>query len=204
MNREEKNHLTRQRILDSALKEFSEKGYGASSINAVCSAQGVSKGIIYHYFKTKDELYLVCVASCFDALSTYLRNNVRLENKDTKAQLEAYFSTRLSFFYVYPVYQRIFFDAVIMPPPHLRQAIRERKQEFDELNVSILTALLSPLKLRGGLCTKDVIEIFRQYQDSINAGYQLDSEKKLNLEDHEQSCQKALDVLLYGILDRNE
>ena len=45
--------------MDNALAEFARQGYGASSVNAVCSAQGISKGIIYHYFKTKDALYPV-------------------------------------------------------------------------------------------------------------------------------------------------
>ena len=40
--------------MDSALAEFSGQSYGASSVNNICSAQGISKGIIYHYFKTKD------------------------------------------------------------------------------------------------------------------------------------------------------
>ena len=61
MKREEKNLQTRRRIMDSALNEFSKQGYGASSINTICSAQGISKGIIYHYFKTKDDLFLACV-----------------------------------------------------------------------------------------------------------------------------------------------
>ena len=61
MKREEKNQQTRRRILDSALDEFSKQGYGASSINAVCATQDISKGIIYHYFKTKDDLFLSCV-----------------------------------------------------------------------------------------------------------------------------------------------
>lgn len=39
MNREEKNQQTKRRIMDRALKEFSEQGYGASSVNAICSAQ---------------------------------------------------------------------------------------------------------------------------------------------------------------------
>ena len=48
MKREEKNRQTRQRIMDSALQEFARQGYGASSVNAICSAEGISKGIIYH------------------------------------------------------------------------------------------------------------------------------------------------------------
>ena len=68
MKREEKNQQMRRRIMDSALAEFSGQGYGASSVNNICSAQGISKGIIYHYFKTKDELFLACVEECFSLL----------------------------------------------------------------------------------------------------------------------------------------
>ena len=45
MKREEKNQLTRRRIMDAALTEFSEQGYGASSVNTICSARGVSKAL---------------------------------------------------------------------------------------------------------------------------------------------------------------
>ena len=31
-----------------------------------------SKGIIYHYFADKEELYVICVAECFNALTSYL------------------------------------------------------------------------------------------------------------------------------------
>ncbi|MEG1873185.1 MAG: TetR/AcrR family transcriptional regulator, partial [Ruthenibacterium sp.] len=61
MKRDEKNLASRRKILDSALAEFGANGYGLSSINTICSAGGISKGILYHYFKDKDELYLACV-----------------------------------------------------------------------------------------------------------------------------------------------
>ena len=56
MNREEKNALSRQRILEAALEEFSQKGYEAASLSNVCAEKGISKGIIYHHFKDKDAL----------------------------------------------------------------------------------------------------------------------------------------------------
>ena len=44
MKRDEKNQQTRRRTLDRALSEFSEKGYGGSSVNTICAVQGISKG----------------------------------------------------------------------------------------------------------------------------------------------------------------
>ena len=35
MKPEEKNQLTRRKILDGALAEFSRQGYGASSVNTI-------------------------------------------------------------------------------------------------------------------------------------------------------------------------
>ena len=72
MKREEKNQQTQRRIMDSALAEFAEKGHGGSSVNTICAAQGISKGIIYHYFENKDELYLACVEECFQRLTAHL------------------------------------------------------------------------------------------------------------------------------------
>ena len=40
MKREEKNQQMRRRIMDSALTEFSKKGYGASSVNTICQRPG--------------------------------------------------------------------------------------------------------------------------------------------------------------------
>lgn len=53
------------------------KGYGASSINAICSSQEISKGIISHYFDTKDDLFLACVEECFALLTEAIKNGCR-------------------------------------------------------------------------------------------------------------------------------
>ena len=65
MKREEKSALARQRILDAAGEEFARKGYEGASLNTVWAEKGISKGIIYHHFRDKKELYLLCVEDCF-------------------------------------------------------------------------------------------------------------------------------------------
>ena len=53
MKQEEKTRRTRQRILETAVAEFGEKGYAGASLNAVCAAGGVSKGLLYHNYYNK-------------------------------------------------------------------------------------------------------------------------------------------------------
>ena len=203
MKREEKNQQTRRRIMDSALAEFSRQGYGASSVNTICSAQNISKGIIYHYFKTKDNLYLACVEECFQLLTQYLKNGLS-EGKSAQEQLEAYFAVRMTFFREHPVYQPIFCQAVISPPAHLAAEIQTRKQPFDALNAEILENLLEPLPLCPQIAREEVVETFRQFQDFINAKYQAANMGAREFELRDESCRKALHILLYGIIERKE
>ena len=51
----------RQRIMDGADRAFSDAGFRATSIPAIATAAGVSVGLIYRYFPSKEELFLsVC------------------------------------------------------------------------------------------------------------------------------------------------
>lgn len=201
MKREEKNQQTKRRIMEAALAEFSTQGYAAGSTNTICAVQGISKGIVYHYFESKDELFLACVNECFQRLTEYIRNNMS-NLEDAKSSLEDYFAIRARFFYSYPVYQRIFGEAVLSPPSHLRGEIQKRKQCFDDLNIQILEQLLTFFSLRQGISKEDVIEIFRQFQDFISVHYQMSNTESTTFDAYEEKCRKALNILLYGVIER--
>jgi AcrR family transcriptional regulator len=50
--REEKRNL----IMDTALKHFAREGYHATTINDIAKHAGISKGLMYNYFKSKETL----------------------------------------------------------------------------------------------------------------------------------------------------
>lgn len=202
MKREEKNQQTRRRIMDSALAEFARQGYGASSVNSICADQGISKGIIYHYFRSKDDLYLACVQECFQLLTQHLRSCLADSQGSIEEQLEKYFVIRMDFFRENPVYQPIFCEASISPPDHLKDKIQDRKQAFDMLNVDILENLLKHLPLRPHITKDEVVDAFRQYQDFINAKYHIAGINSDEFEKRDESCRKALNILLYGVIER--
>jgi AcrR family transcriptional regulator len=48
-------------LLDAAITVFAERGYRNTRLEEVAAAAGVTKGTIYHYFRTKEELLLRAV-----------------------------------------------------------------------------------------------------------------------------------------------
>ncbi|MCS3430753.1 TetR/AcrR family transcriptional regulator [Klebsiella sp. BIGb0407] len=49
---------TRQRIFDIALQEFADKGFSGVRVEAIAGLAGVNIRMIYHYFESKQNLYI--------------------------------------------------------------------------------------------------------------------------------------------------
>jgi TetR/AcrR family transcriptional regulator len=47
-----------ERIINAAIKEFALKGYELASTNEIVKEAEISKGLLFHYFKNKKELFL--------------------------------------------------------------------------------------------------------------------------------------------------
>jgi TetR/AcrR family fatty acid metabolism transcriptional regulator len=46
----------RRHLLDAAVRVFARKGYHASRVGDIAEEAGVAHGLLYHYFKSKDEV----------------------------------------------------------------------------------------------------------------------------------------------------
>ncbi len=50
-----------QRILNAGLREFSQRGYEEASTNRIAKAAGMSKALMFHYVKSKEELFFALI-----------------------------------------------------------------------------------------------------------------------------------------------
>ncbi|MBP2070917.1 TetR/AcrR family transcriptional regulator [Thermoanaerobacterium butyriciformans] len=48
----------RNKIIEASLEEFAKKGYERASTNVIVKNAGISKGLLFHYFKTKKNLFI--------------------------------------------------------------------------------------------------------------------------------------------------
>lgn len=62
---QEDRELVREKILDEALSLISEHGFASFSMRKLASRLGMSATTIYHYYSSKDELYLMVLTKGF-------------------------------------------------------------------------------------------------------------------------------------------
>lgn len=57
LTRSEKRAETRQALIDAAGRVFAERGFAASSVEAIAAEAGFTRGAFYSNFRTKEELF---------------------------------------------------------------------------------------------------------------------------------------------------
>jgi len=74
----------RERLLESAKRLFSQKGYYATSVEDIVESAGLSKGAFYFYFKSKEELFKILVEemhlNIMKRLENFLERDLPLED----------------------------------------------------------------------------------------------------------------------------
>lgn len=202
MKKQEKTQKTKERILAAAIQEFGSKSYDAASVNSICEAGQIPKGLIYHNFKGKDELYLLCVKNCYDKMMVALKAQP-FEFRDAKEGLQNFLMIRQRFFEDNPHYANIFFNAVLYPPKHLVQELTELRSGFDEYFSQCYLAVLDCLTLRNGITKEMAMEYFLGASEMFNGYFQKKAEQNGDyrelIDDHEGRLSVILDIMIYGV-----
>lgn len=65
---QQRSEETRSKIMESAIKLFSIRGYNDASVDDMCKDAGISKGAFYHHFKSKQALFLALLDGWLQAI----------------------------------------------------------------------------------------------------------------------------------------
>jgi TetR/AcrR family transcriptional regulator len=66
------NGSVRQRLLEGAAELFTQKGYASTSVREIVAAAGVTKPVLYYYFRNKEGIYLELMQGAFAKMDDLL------------------------------------------------------------------------------------------------------------------------------------
>ncbi|WP_104826086.1 TetR/AcrR family transcriptional regulator [Rhizobium sp. NXC24] len=73
--------VTRQRIIDTAIDEFTERGFDGARIDAIAEQSQTNKSLIYKYFNSKEELYIASLSDTYEKLRAS-QHEIELDDLD--------------------------------------------------------------------------------------------------------------------------
>jgi len=135
---------TRGQILDSALKLFATKGYHGTSVADIAKQAGVSKGLAYNYFESKqalaEELVNVLLNMGDDVLSQI--NNI----PDPFEQLHSMIGYTFDYLKDNPEYWRLYSSFLLQP--EIMDLSIDKFREFMRINFDVLENILRQMGVK--------------------------------------------------------
>ena len=71
----------KNRLLEIAIDEFAAKGFKNANINVIAKNAGISIGLMYKYFATKDDLFITCLKHGMGILEQSLNDIMQSDDK---------------------------------------------------------------------------------------------------------------------------
>lgn len=108
--REEKKHL----IMQVALELFANDGYHTTSISQIAKKAGISKGLMYNYFESKQDLLKAIIFHGIDSLTQFFDANH--DGVLTREELLQFINQAIKTIKEHIVYYRLYFSLMVQAP----------------------------------------------------------------------------------------
>jgi AcrR family transcriptional regulator len=139
-------------IAKAAAKLFNEKGYLETSMDDISAAAKLSKGGIYHYFSSKNEILFFISTNFMGLLLKDLEQELK-KIKDNFEKIQYIISRHIGFYTKYISEAKTTIHEGHLLPPEYFKIIAEQERQYHQIVSSILSDLI------GGHISKDQLKV---------------------------------------------
>ncbi|MDN3242560.1 TetR/AcrR family transcriptional regulator [Glycomyces tritici] len=118
-------------VLRAALELFAEQGYANTSVQQIVQAAGVTKGAMYHYFTSKDDL-LFAIYERMLSLQKRRLDEITAQGGDTEAVLRAVCEDVVVTSIDFLPEGTVFFRSQHMLTPERQAEVKRRRREYHD------------------------------------------------------------------------
>jgi TetR/AcrR family transcriptional regulator len=178
----------RARIVEAALAEFVARGFEAASTNAIARRAGVAKGLPFHYWGSKEGLYVTVYEAVIERTIAAMTQEPPAA-ADLFERLHELGLRKLRAFQADPLAFQFVAMAAQDAPPGVREALQRLRETLLTRHWPHMLAGIDASRLRPGLTLADALETLtalgegleRRLQPRLAAGRRDDPESLIAL-----------------------
>lgn len=176
----------RSRILEAALKEFAAKGYKKASTNTIVREANVSKGLLFHYFISKKDLYVFIVESALDAISQELNDGVNFADRDVIKRISTSAIIKIESYIKHPLFSQIFETVQFVEDEEIQERIGKKQQLIADETYKKLFANIDYYLFRDRLNVERCLDVVRWTVDKLGTDWQRDHKDPTQMESFDE------------------
>ncbi|MBT2657676.1 TetR/AcrR family transcriptional regulator [Bacillus sp. ISL-18] len=147
------------RILNAAIKEFAQKGYDKASTNEIVKEAEISKGLIFHYFKNKKQLFLFLFDHCIQIITDDFYKKVDLKEEDFFKRIRKAVAIKMDLLAKYPDIFKFIEEAYMDDAADIRAEIEKKVKALNEINFGKIYEGINLSKFRDDVDIRRILKI---------------------------------------------
>lgn len=148
-----------QAIINAGYRVFSQNSYKNSPMSEIASAAGISKSLLFHYFKNKKELYLFLWDKCAETTIEFLTRYGCYGQTELFESMERGMRAKMEIIRLYPDMGTFTIKAFYEKDKDICMAIQESYHKYFNLKAEKTRLNLDPSQFIPGL---DVAMMYRE------------------------------------------
>ncbi|MCA0148395.1 TetR/AcrR family transcriptional regulator [Rossellomorea vietnamensis] len=147
------------RIIRAATRVFAESGYEKASTNAIVKEAKISKGILFHYFNSKKELYVSLYEYLSDLFTEKIYEKLDWNEHDIFVTIRSVTLIKFELFSVYPDLINFLTSAFSEEAPEVKEEIEKYKTRMVESSFATLFSNIDTSKFKEGIDVNKSIQV---------------------------------------------
>lgn len=147
------------RIINAAIKEFAQKGYDKASTNEIVKDAEISKGLIFHYFKNKKQLFLFLFDHCIQIITDDFYKKVDLTETDFFKRIRKAVLIKMDLLAKYPDIFKFIEEAYMDDAADISTEIEKKVKALKEINFGKIYEGIDLSKFRDNIDIQKILKI---------------------------------------------
>ncbi|WML41742.1 TetR/AcrR family transcriptional regulator [Neobacillus sp. OS1-2] len=147
------------RIINAAIKEFAQKGYERASTNEMVKAAGISKGLLFHYFGNKKQLFLFLFDYCCRILAEQFYQKINLAERDFFTRIRQAVMIKMELLTTYPDLFTFIEEAYLEDSAEVKVEVDKKVKVLSDANFGKVYEGIDFSKFRDDMDIKKVLKI---------------------------------------------
>jgi len=189
----------KERIINIALEEFAQNGYQSASTNVICKKAKVSKGLLYHYYGSKENLYLSVLRYFIDEFKENITIYIEDSNKKGIDYISEYFNAKFKFFGENPQYSKLVLNLLLNNNIEGAEILAN---EFEEYNNVLLYEIIKNIDFNPKFNRNKAFELIVMIGSKLEEKHMKDIESKdkhIVIEEFRKDHKIMLEMVFEGI-----
>ncbi len=162
-----------RRIINAALTEFATSGYSRASTEQIAARAGISKGALFHYFGSKQQLYTFLLEWSVETLEREVYGRIDTTSSDLFERMLQGSKLKLQTLLAYPGLFDFWESLMSAPPPFASAWLAEKTAEVAPRGTSMLLEGVDTSRFKPGVDVGKVMNVviwmFSGWSDAIMA-----------------------------------